>query len=138
MKLYNYKDKPALPFLLLTISIIPLFNKDFITKDIYSLSKTSAIIALPFWLWALFHNINGIKDLGVISFGSVLLSYLKCNGFLNKKPKKSICKELFIFSSFLVTINYLIAFIYIKNNKEYYGFSTLLWFFILFLFFHYD
>lgn len=138
MKLYKYKEKPALPFLILTILLIPLFNKNFINKDIYSLSKTSAIIALPFWLWAIFNTINGKKDLGVISFGLVLLSFLKCNGYLKKQPQKNICKNLFIFSSILVAINYAIAFSYLKNNKEYYGFSTCFWFFISVLFFNYD
>ena len=138
MKLYQYKDKPALPFLILIISFIPFLHKNFIKKDIYTLSKTSAIVAFPFWLWAIFNTINGKKDLGVISFGSVLLSFLKCNGFLKKQPKKNICKNLFIFSSLLVTINYAIAFSYLKNNKEYYGFSTCFWFFITLLFFNYE
>ena len=45
MKLYQYKDKPALPFLILIISFIPFLHKNFIKKDIYTLSKTSAIVA---------------------------------------------------------------------------------------------
>ena len=138
MKLYQYKDKPALPFLILTILFVPLLNKDFVNKNMYSLSKTSAIVALPFWLWAVLNTINGKKDLGVVSFGSVLLSFLKCNGFFKKKPKKSVCKNLFIFSSLLVTLNYTIAFLYLENNKEYYGFSTCFWFFITSLFFNYN
>lgn len=138
MKLYKYKNKPALPLLIFILTLLPLLNKEFIKADQQSLTKSSAILAFPFWLWAIFNTINGKKDLGVVSFGSVILSFLKCNGFLNKRPNYKLCKNILVFSSFLVTLNYALALTIVNDNTPYYMFATVLWFSITLLFLYND
>ena len=131
MKLYKCRNKPALPVLIIVflVASLQLVNNNL---NMYSLSKFSAVIALPFWLWALFNNINNIQDFGVISFGSVLLTFVKCHGYLGNKPNKNLCKNLFIMSSSLVSVNYLLALC--LKNTPYHLIATILWISITLLF----
>jgi len=91
------------------------------------------ILALPFWIWALYHNINGYTDLGLISFGAVIISYLKCNGHLGKIPENKLCKQLLAFTSFLVILNYSMAIYITKKINYYYIIATIVWTYVLFI-----
>jgi hypothetical protein len=123
MELYKYKGLPATTLLILLITISSLYiskNKSFPIK---SISKRLIVISLPFWLWALYHTIRRDLDLGVVSFGSVLLSSNYC--FNNNKK----CKNYLILSSLLVIFNYIIALPYSKDVglTIYYCISIFVW-----------
>ena len=130
MALYKYSP---LYLLFLTIILIPIINKQYNSKSIKSLSLSMFILALPFWIWALYHNINGYTDLGLISFGTVIISYLKCNGYLGKIPENKLCKQLLAFTSFLVILNYSMAIYITKKINYYYIIATIVWTYGLFM-----
>ena len=123
MELYKYKGLPATTLLILLITISSLYiskNKGFPIK---SISKKLIIISLPFWLWAVYHTIRRDLDLGVVSFGTVLISSYYC--FYNNKK----CKNYLILSSLFVIFNYIIALPYSKHIglTVYYYISIFVW-----------
>ncbi len=122
MELYKYKGLPATTLLILLITITPLYisKKSFPIKTI---SKKLIILSLPFWLWSVYHTIQRDLDLGVVSFGSVLVSSYYC--FHNNKN----CKKYLILSSLLVVFNYIIALPYSKHIglTIYYYISIFVW-----------
>jgi len=130
MTLYNFTP---LYTLFLTIILIPIINKQYNSKSIKSLSLSMFILAIPFWIWALYHNIYGYTDLGLISFGAVIMSYLKCNGYIGNIPENKLCKQLLAFTSFLVILNYSMAIYITKKFNYYYIIAIIVWTYALFM-----
>ena len=87
--------------------------------------KALFVLAFPFWIWAIVNTARDASiDLGVVSFGVVLLTTMVALYFSRNRLEVRISGYFVIIACILVAANYGLSLFYISNEPAYHFYAS--------------
>ena len=87
--------------------------------------KALFALAFPFWIWAIVNTARDASiDLGVVSFGVVLLTTMAAIYFCRNRREVRISGYFVIIACILVAANYGLSLFYIANEPAYHFYAS--------------